>query len=805
MPSPHPRTTSRRRTTALATAIALAALAAGTATATGQPANAPAAYGRYTDVQWLDDTTVPDYTPDTASLDKHKAPQWFSDAKLGTFIHWGAYSVPAYAPKDDKQGNVYAEWYWSEMNRKDSAAYKHHKETYGENVPYDDFLRQWKAEKWSPDAWLRLFQEMGSKYYVLVAKHHDGVALWDSAVSNRDTVAQGPGRDIVKALVDANKRGGYGLKNGVYFSMPEWYHPDGPKQWGGWFGAGAPKNPYTGQPTPYTGYKPAPDWVKDYQYPQMNELVNRFDPDIFWCDIGGVNNSDAFMARYYNQAKNRPVPKDVAVDNRCGNQHADFTTPEYTTEPDIKKSAWEASRGIGRSYGYNKEEDVADYLTDKDLVTSFVDTVAKGGNLLLNTGPQADGTIPAVQADRMRALGAWLKINGEAIYGSSYWTQAEDKGANVPVRFTKQPKALYATATAWPGRQLTLTAPVDVGTGDEVRLLGYDKPLPAYRDGTGRLVVTMPSAGQAATPSTNAWTFRIAPKGYRADRADLLNVGVSAPSSASGTSVRATVTLANRGDRAILAGTATVTPSWPGAAPVSVRVPALKPHQRVHAALDLAVPAGTAAGTERITAKVTSRGETYTGRGELRVVGASVPVDLAPARDADVIADAAAPADTDFVGKGIGYPAEELPRPGPYTADMVRYDWPSGAPGAKNAVTAGDDRRVTVPKGTYSSLDLLASTAYGPADMPVVLHYADGTTTETKQAVPDWVTGGGTPALTSPYRWLDGKRQDLKVSVYGLRLPVDPGKELTAVTFKKATGPQGAQATSFVFAATLEK
>ncbi|WP_189828627.1 alpha-L-fucosidase [Streptomyces finlayi] len=798
MPSPRRRT----RTVAL---LALAALTAGTATATGQSLNAAAKRGRWAAVTWLDDTAVPDYTPDTASLNKHKAPQWFSDAKFGTFITWGAYSVPAYAPKDAAQGNRYAEWYWSELNRKDSPTQKRHKEKYGTNVAYDDFLKQWKAEKWNPDEWLKLFKEAGSKYYVLVAKHHDGVALWDSAVSDRDTTSYGPMRDIAKELVDANNKGGYGLKNGMYFSMPEWLGPDTPKQWGGWFGSGAPKNPYTGEPVPYTGYKPVADWVKDYQYPQMNELVDRFDPDLFWCDIGGVNNSDQFMARYYNQAKNRANPKDVAVDNRCGNQHADFTTPEYSTEPDIKKSAWEASRGIGHSYGYNAEEDINDYLTDKDLVTSFIDTVSKGGNLLLDVGPKADGTIPDLQAQRLRGIGAWLKINGEAVYGSGYWTQAEDKGANVPVRFTKQPKALYATATAWPGTQLTLTAPVDVGSGDEVRLLGYDKPLSTYRDGSGRLVITMPAAGQAATPSKNAWTFRIAPKGYSAATADLLDVGVSAPPSRSGTSVKATVTLANRGDRATLAGTATVTPSWAGAQQVTVTVPALKPHQRMHATLDLALPAGTSPGTEQITAKVGTRGQSYTGRGELRVIGASVPVDLGAIRDADVIADASAPADTDFAGKGIGYPAEELPKPGPYTSDLVRYEWPSGAPGVKNAVKAGDDRKVTVPRGSYGALDLLASTGYGPGDLPVVLHYADGSTQEVKASVPDWVTGGGTPALTSPYRWLNGKRQDLKVSVYGVRVPVDPGKELTALTLRKASGPQGPQATSYVFAATLEK
>lgn len=788
-----------RHTGAVAAGLLLALAAA-------QAAAAPeaGAAGKRLAVTWHDDTDISDYTPDTASLSRHKAPQWFSDAKLGTFITWGPYSVPAWAPKDGQSGNAYAEWYWSEMNRKDSPTYKHHRQTYGENFNYDDFLGQWKAAKFNPDEWLKLFKDGGSKYYVLVAKHHDGVALWDSKVSDRNTVVHGPKRDIVRALVDANDNGQYGLKNGVYFSMPEWYSPDEPVQWSGWFGRGAPKNPYTGAQVPYTGYKTVADWVKNYQYQQMNELVDGYDPDIVWCDIGGVNNSDAFMARYYNKAKDRAAPKDVVVDNRCGNEHHDFTTPEYSVEPDIRKSSWEASRGIGRSYGYNQLEDAGDYLTDKQLVTSFIDIVSKGGNLLLDVGPKADGTIPDLQAQRVRALGAWLRTNGEAVYGSSYWTQAEDKGANVPVRFTRQPKALYATATEWPGDQLVLSAPVDVAPGDEVRLLGHGKPLSWHRDAAGRLVVDMPAEGQAATPSKNAWTFRIAKPGYDPAKADLLDIGVRATSTKPGGASGVTLTLANRGDRPTVSGSAVVQPSWPGAKPVTVAVPALKPHQRMHTDFDLAVPASTAGGSATVTATATVRGEGYTGAGELRIVGESVPLNLAPARTADVIAGADDPQDTDFAGRGIGYPAEELPQAGPYTHDLVRYDWPSGAKGAKNAVLAADDRTVQAPEGKYASLDLLASAAYGPADMPVKLAYADGSADTVTVRADDWVTGAGDAPIRARYRWLYGKRDDGAVKVYGLRLPVDPAKQLASVTFRRASGPQG-QAAAYVFAATLER
>jgi alpha-L-fucosidase len=790
----HRRSRSRNRAKGVALASAVVALAA---VLPGQ-----SAAGATTPVVWRTDNDRADY--DTKNLDEHKAPQWFSDAKLGTFITWGAYSVPAYAPKDAAKGNVYAEWYGSEMAASGSATNAYHRDTYGTDVAYDDFLKQWKAESWNPDDWLKLFKDGGSKYYVLVAKHHDGVALWDSKVSDRDTVAYGPKRDFAKELVEANRRGGYGLKNGMYFSMPEWYGPDQPQQWGGWFGKGAPKNPYTGAPVPYTGYKPVKDWVMDYQYPQMNELVDNFDPDLFWCDIGGLNNSDQFMARYFNQAKNRYAPKDVAIDNRCGNQHADFTTPEYSVEPDIKKSAWEASRGIGLSYGYNQQENAADYLSDKALVSSFIDIVSKGGNLLLDIGPKADGTVPATQAERVRGLGDWLKVNGEAVYGSSYWTQADDKGANVPVRFTKQPKALYATATEWPGSQLKLTAPFEIGSGDEVRLLGYDKALPWHRDSAGKIVVDMPKSGQAATPSKNAWTFRIARKGYNPATADLVNVSVDAPAVKAGTTAKTSITIANRGDLDTPAGTAKVTPSWPGAKTVTVAVPALKGHERKTAVLDLVVPAGTPGGTATVKVDATVRGQHFIEPGRLPVVGESVPVDLAPVRNADVIAPTSNPNDTNFGAPGIGYPVETLPAAGDVTFNQVRYAWPAAADGTNNAVRADADRKATVPQGSYSSLDLLASASEGPANVPVTLHYADGTTGTASGAVPDWVTGPDDALIKSPYRWAWGKRQDLAVKVYGLRVPVDRTKQLTAVTLGKATGGSP-QASAVVFAATLEK
>ncbi|NUR90887.1 MAG: hypothetical protein HOY71_43010, partial [Nonomuraea sp.] len=674
---------------------------------------------------------------------------------------------------------------------------RHHEATSGRDFAYDDFLKQWKAEKWDPRSWLDLFKQGGGKYYVLVAKHHDGIALWDSAYSDRTTVKLGPHRDFTRELVEANRSGGYGLKDGIYFSMPEWYNPSSPVQWGGWFGRGAPKNPFTGQAVPYTGYKPVGDYVKDFQLPQLKELVDKYDPDLIWCDIGGVNDSNAFMAYYFNHAKNRPRPKDVTVDNRCGNGVADFTTPEYSVEPDIKRAKWEASRGLGHSYGYNAQEGEADTLTPDQLVDSFVDVVSKNGNLLLNVGPKADGTIPELQASRVRALGAWLKVNGEAIYGSRYWTQAEDKGANVPVRFTTQPRAFYATALEWPGEKLTLTAPVPVKDGDEVRLLGSDKPLTWTRTADGKLEITMPDKR-----GDHAYTFRIAARGYNPDREHLLGVEGSVAPAKVGETAEVAVTLGNRGDKPIAPGTLTLRGPFGG--PATVSVPALGPHARTKLTFQVAVPATAKPGDYDLALRAASpNAGTFPASVPLKVVGESVPVDLSGVYDHDSIATDAAPNDGTFGNVAVAYVAGELPAPGEVTYDKVRFTWPSGEPGVKNNLDA-NGQRVDLPPGNYGRIHLLAAAGYGPGTSDAVIGYADGTSQTTRLTVGDWMTGGDPPVITTSHRFAFGAKGDAVTHVYHYELPADPGKVVTSVSVGKPSGPSSSTRTH-VFAISVER
>src|SRR6476469_2448251 len=438
---------------------------------------------------------VADYQATDASLGGHESPYWFDDAKFGIFVHWGVYSVPAWSPP----GEQYAEWYWRWMKDPDNAVHAYHARTYGESFAYDDFIPMFTAAKFDPAAWVRLFQAAGAKYYVLTAKHHEVFALFDAAVSGRDAVELGPPRDLVKALFDASRRYTPDLRNGLYFSLPEWYNPDGP-----WMGHG-PVNPYTGAAELYTGYRSGRDFVHDYQAPQLREIVDQYDPDVIWCDIGGANDSRSVLAEYFNRTKNRPAPKDVTVDDRCGIPTHDFTTPEYTTYPDTVVRKWEASRGLDpRSYGYNQATPDELYMTADEVVDTLVDVTSKNGNFLLDIGPRADGWIPDLMRTRLRETGDWLRVNGEAIYGTTYWSRMAAQG---PLRFTgRQNEAFYVTSLDEPGAQVVVDAPVPVRAGDRVTMLGYGGNLNWTRQ-NGKLVIDVPAEARAA--GRWAWTFKV--------------------------------------------------------------------------------------------------------------------------------------------------------------------------------------------------------------------------------------------------------------------------------------------------------
>lgn len=343
------------------------------------------------------------------SVQTHQVPKWYEDCKFGIFIHWGIYSVPAYAPHtwelgevDSKEwfaDNPYAEWYYNSLNIGKGRTYEHHKKMYGDNFTYEDFIPMWKAENWDPAQWAKLFRDAGAKYVVLTTKHHDGFCLFPSRYTGFHSAAMGPKRDITGELTEAVRQ--EGLRMGLYYSgLIDWQYANDPIfEDDDLFGTASPTFAYA-----------------DYSYNQMMELVDRYKPSVFWNDIGWPKQSEEamphFLAHYYNK-----VPEGVVNDRFNGRYH-DFLTKEYKIGRSDRSEKWEMCRGMGFSFGYNAQEGDELLISVKELISLLVKTVADNGNLLLNIGPKADGTIPEEQRNRLMILGNWLRDNGEGIYGT---------------------------------------------------------------------------------------------------------------------------------------------------------------------------------------------------------------------------------------------------------------------------------------------------------------------------------------------------------------------------------------------------
>lgn len=372
------------------------------------------------------------YQPNWESLNARPAPAWFGEAKFGIFIHWGVYSVPAYCDK-----STYSEWYWHWLRTKshDGKVSDFHKARYGEDFRYQDFAKDFKAELWDPGAWASLFKRSGAKYVVLVSKHHDGFALWPNEAASRtrgypwNSMQTGPKRDLCGDLAEAVRD--QGLRMGFYYSFMEWEHPL-----------------FDNEKTRY---------VNEYMIPQFKELVGRYRPDIVWPD-GEWNEPDTLwrspelVAWLYNTAPNIDT---LVINDRWGKalrgQVGDFYTTEYGNigggSPGLlENKPFEECRGIGHSFALNRLEDYDDYQTRESLIRMLIDLVSKGGNLLLNIGPAADGTIPVIMQDRLIAIGEWLKVNGEAIYGTRKSTLPEQNWGRV----TEKGNTVYLHVFDWP-------------------------------------------------------------------------------------------------------------------------------------------------------------------------------------------------------------------------------------------------------------------------------------------------------------------------------------------------------------------
>ncbi len=375
------------------------------------------------------------YHADWNSIRAHEIPSWYEDAKFGIFIHWGVYSVPAFAPPTCQLGeidineqwfcnNPYAEWYFNSINVKKGPTYEHHLKTYGADFGYEQFIPQWKAEQWQPEQWAELFAQAGAKYVVLTTKHHDGFCLYPSKYTDFNCTKAGPKRDLMGELTDQVRA--KGLRMGAYYSgIIDWQYSSAPI--------------FT-ESQNFSNACPTYEYA-DYAYKQVIELIDRYKPDVLWNDIGwpkaGEHMLPHLFAHYYNSVE------EGVVDDRWNKLWCDFTSKEYKHGITSRDKKWEMCRGMGLSFGYNQVEDESHLISVRDLITLLVETVADNGNLLLNIGPRADGTIPSEQVDRLLALGQWLKINGEGIYASRCSRYPTHKSDGFSFYHTKVRSDLY--------------------------------------------------------------------------------------------------------------------------------------------------------------------------------------------------------------------------------------------------------------------------------------------------------------------------------------------------------------------------
>lgn len=392
------------------------------------------------------------YTPDPESLAAHPVPAWWRDAKLGVMITWGLYSVPAFAPRgvdvvqlladrpdDALKLTPYAEWYENSLKFADGPTAQQHRERFGD-APYTAFRAMFEAglAQWSADPLMEFVASIGARYVVPITKHHDSYCLWPTKFPNplRGADWHAP-RDLVTEMAVAARA--RGLRFGVYYSAGlDWTLNPEPISNLGEMRAALPAGPLARQ------------MMRDH----YRELIAATDPDILWNDIGYPDAGDLWelLAEYYNAREDRLIndrfqlpgpghaamadPAARAAFNR-GIAHAlrtpgfafapdmppvfDHRTPEYATSGGMGDTAWETVRGVGHSFGFKHNEIAADYLTGDALIAMFLRIVGNGGNLLINIGPRADGTIPAEQAGPLRQLGDFLAANGDAIYGSRPW------------------------------------------------------------------------------------------------------------------------------------------------------------------------------------------------------------------------------------------------------------------------------------------------------------------------------------------------------------------------------------------------
>ena len=410
------------------------------------------------------------YLPTVESLSSRVTPQWYGNAKLGIFIHWGLYSVPAWATptttpdkvKDWKafyKSNPYSEWYLNSLRINGSPTQAHHEKVYGKSYDYYSFkdtLLQ-KTANWNADSWTDVFARIGAKYVVFTTKHMDGYTMYPSSIPNPFFYKEkiNSPRDFTGELCQSVRE--KGMKFGVYYS--------------GGLDLTFNQSPITNLWPDLFQSMPKSLAYTAYADCQVHELIRRYKPDILWNDVNYPQNGDflGILSELFN------LNPQAVTNDRWGQypEMYNFTTPEYQVMDSIVTKKWETCRGIGYSFGYNRVEGDEHLLSSEALIHLLIDVVSKNGNLLLNVGPKADGSIPENQLKRLTDLGDWMKINSEGIYETHpYVISSAILNDETQVRFTQKNEDLYMFLLSAPKDKSILIPSCKTSQSSKILLFG---------------------------------------------------------------------------------------------------------------------------------------------------------------------------------------------------------------------------------------------------------------------------------------------------------------------------------------------
>lgn len=431
----------------------------------------------------------------------YRTPDWFVDAKFGIMMHWGLYSVPA------KQ----SEWYSKHMYN-NAEITKWHQERFGmqDKFGYKDFIPLFKAEKFDPDEWAELFKKAGAKYVVPTAEHHDGFALYDSRLTRWDAMDMGPKRDLIGDLAKSVRRAG--LKFGVSnHRMENWsfMYPTNPDLKTDLFDPayadfyGPPQQPKPGEDVMSGNTSFSREFLEEW-LARNQEIIDKYQPDILWFD-NGINDRklDSIKLRlavyYYNRAEQwkKEVSLSTKSDAYLYGTIRDFERQSRAPK-ELTDYVWQVDDPVLYRFGYTENSPITNAKT---VVNRLIENVSKNGALLLNISPKADGMIPDDQRKLLLEIGAWLDVNGEAIYASRAWTKFGEGEKDAPqYRFTRKKDALYVFGLNPKDAQITVKSLVkNVGKIKSVELLGNIGKLKFTQDENG-LGVRLPDKNFSDLP-----------------------------------------------------------------------------------------------------------------------------------------------------------------------------------------------------------------------------------------------------------------------------------------------------------------